>query len=411
MSNTSPTKTALLTLPSPAKLKLVEAVAKVTQPAPLSSLAKAGSVTALVLEAIETPETPPVPLGLDALLEGYQPRRYRDHALRLMDTRGLDRRSWLAIRQSGIGSSDASAAIGLNPYKSQLELWLEKTGRSTTDLEPQGDEKLTSPLHWGQVLEPIVAEHYAQHTGFKVQRVNAILQHVDHPWMLANLDREIISNSQVQLLECKTAGQFGAKLWKDGVPEYVQIQVMHQLAVTGQQAADVAVLIAGHELQIHRIERDETMIQQLIQLEQQFWDCVENDTPPPADGSDSADKALRLLFSHDKGEAIHYLETDPLSQTFAQLQEVRLILDKAEKEEALLKQTIQQAMGEASQATFPTGKVTWRLSKNSTRLDSKKLQTDFPKLCAPYLKEVAGSRRFVVSKAANPTDYSATTKT
>lgn len=325
-----------------------------------------------------------------------------------MDTRGLDRRSWLAIRQSGIGSSDASAAIGLNPYKSQLELWLEKTGRSTTDLEPQGDDKLTSPLHWGQVLEPIVAEHYAQHTGFKVQRVNAILQHVDHPWMLANLDREIISNSQVQLLECKTAGQFGAKLWKDGVPEYVQIQVMHQLAVTGQQAADVAVLIAGHELQIHRIERDESMIQQLIQLEQQFWDCVENDTPPPADGSDSADKALRLLFSHDNGEAIHYLETDPLSQTFAQLQTTRAQLDELTQDEARLRHKIQQSMGETSQATFPTGKVTWRLSKNSTRLDSKKLQTDFPKLCAPYLKETAGSRRFVLSKAANPTSYTRT---
>lgn len=73
MSNTNPvnnpSKATLLTLPSPAKLKLVEAVAKVTQPAPLSSLAKAGSVTALVLKAIETP----VPLGLDALLEGYQP--------------------------------------------------------------------------------------------------------------------------------------------------------------------------------------------------------------------------------------------------------------------------------------------------------------------------------------------------
>jgi predicted phage-related endonuclease len=48
-----------------------------------------------------------------------------------------------------------------------------------------------------------------------------------------------------------------ARLWRDGVPEYVQLQVMHQLAVTGKQAADVAVLIGGQELQVFRIERDE----------------------------------------------------------------------------------------------------------------------------------------------------------
>lgn len=49
-------------------------------------------------------------------------------ALRLVDTKKLDRGQWLEVRQGGIGSSDAAAAVGLSPYKSQLELWLEKTG-------------------------------------------------------------------------------------------------------------------------------------------------------------------------------------------------------------------------------------------------------------------------------------------
>ena len=51
--------------------------------------------------------------------------------------------------------------------------------------------------------------------------------------MLANLDREVMGVPDVQILECKTAGEFGARLWRDGVPEYVQLQVQHQLAVTG----------------------------------------------------------------------------------------------------------------------------------------------------------------------------------
>jgi putative phage-type endonuclease len=324
------------------------------------------------------------------------PRRYRDQARRLVDTRALDRQAWLSIRQSGIGSSDAAAAVGLHPYKSQLELWMDKTGRQFDIKEPSRDEQLTSPLHWGQVLEPIVADHYAQHTGFRVQRVNAILQHVEHPWMLANLDREIVGNDAVQILECKTAGIYGAKLWKEGVPEYVQLQVMHQLAVTGQQAADVAVLLGGHELQVHRIERDEAMIDQLISLERQFWTFVENDTPPPADGTDSADQALRVLFPSDDGETIDLCQDEALSQAFADLQRVRKTLDGAKREEAKLKHRLQQAMGTATLATFPTGSLSWKQSKPINRLDTKTLQKEHPALCADYLHAHPGTRRLVV---------------
>lgn len=324
------------------------------------------------------------------------PRRYRDQARRLVDTRALDRNTWLAIRRSGIGSSDAAAALGLNPYKSQLELWMEKTGRQAPTTEPEGEDKLSSPLHWGQILEPIVADHYAQHTGHRVQRVNAILQHVEHPWMLANLDREIVGSDQVQILECKTTGIHGARLWKRGVPEYVQLQVMHQLAVTGQQSADVAVLLGGHELQIHRIERDEEMIEQMIALERRFWDYVESDTPPPADGSDSADKALKALFPKDDGETVDFSHDDHLNQTFAELQQARQTLDAAKKDETRLRHRLQQAMGSATQANFSTGRITWKQSQPSTRLDGKALQAEHPELCARYLTSVPGSRRFVV---------------
>lgn len=74
-------------------------------------------------------------------------------ALRLVGTKKLPREDWLAVRKGGIGSSDAAAAVGLNPYKSQLELWLEKTGRdaSLPKIDPQDEE---SPAYWGNVLEP-----------------------------------------------------------------------------------------------------------------------------------------------------------------------------------------------------------------------------------------------------------------
>ena len=183
-------------------------------------------------------------------------------ALKLVKTNALSRDEWLNVRMKGIGSSDAAAAVGLNPYKSQLELWMEKTGQDANLPKPDPNDE-TSPMYWGTLLEPIVAAHYSKRTGNKVRRINAVLQHPRHAWMLANVDREVIGASEVQILECKTAGMNGARLWKDGVPEYVQLQVQHQLAVTGKRAADVAVLICGNELNVYRIERDDELIERL----------------------------------------------------------------------------------------------------------------------------------------------------
>ena len=174
-------------------------------------------------------------------------------ALKLFKTNELDIGQWLTVRKQGIGSSDAAAAVGLNPYKSQLQLWMEKTGRDG-DLPKTDPNDESSPMYWGNLLEAIVAAHYSKRTGYKVRRINAVLQHPTVPWMLANIDREVIGAPDVQILECKTAGMNGARLWKEGVPEYVQLQVMHQLAVTGKPAADVAVLICGQELQIPRTQ-------------------------------------------------------------------------------------------------------------------------------------------------------------
>jgi putative phage-type endonuclease len=317
--------------------------------------------------------------------------------IRLASTKHLSREEWLQLRKQGIGSSDAAAAVGLNPYQSMLELWLVKTGRDH-DLPKPDFENDSSPLYWGNILEPIVAQHYSQRTGHKVRRVNAVLQHPDPqlPWMLANLDYRVSGCSEVSLLECKTAGEYGARLWRNGVPEYVQLQVQHQLAVTGEQAADVCVLICGQQIQIHRIERDDELIARLIELEQQFWHYVETDTAPPADGSASAQAALRALYPQDAGTVLD-LSTDPdLNQTFDQYLDLRQQIEQAEQQEDHLKQQLQQRMGDASQAVFAKGSVSWKRSKDSLSLDSKRLLKDQPHLLQQYPLHKAGSRRFLV---------------
>lgn len=324
--------------------------------------------------------------------EQIQPLR---PALRLVKTNTITRDDWLEVRKHGIGSSDAAAAVGLNPYKSQLALWLEKTGRDA-DLPKPDPNDTTAPVYWGTLLEPIVAASYTKQTGRKVRKVNAVLQHPDIPWMLANIDREVVGSPDVQILECKTAGEFGARLWRDGVPEYVQLQVQHQLAVTGKQAADVAVLLCGQALKVYRIERDDGLIARLITLQERFWQYVTTDTPPPVDGSDSAATALQCLYPRDNGVRLDFSQDSQMSALFTDLQDARFQAEKYQMLEEQFKQQIQQAMGEASHATFETGAVSWKRSKDGTTLDSKKLQADYPELAAKYSQPRPGSRRFLV---------------
>ncbi|NWK44779.1 YqaJ viral recombinase family nuclease [Ralstonia pickettii] len=327
-------------------------------------------------------------------LEPIRPKPRRA-ALKLVKTTELSRADWLEVRRTGIGGSDAAAAVGLSPFKSQTELWLEKTGRGA-DLPKPDSNDTTEPIYWGTLLEPIVAAAYTQQTGRRVRKVNAVLRHPTIPFMLANLDREVVGVPDVQILECKTAGEFGARHWRDGVPEYVQLQVQHQLAVTGKRAADVAVLLCGQQLAVYRIERDDELIARLIQLEAEFWRCVETGTPPPGDGSESADHALRCLYPRDNGGTVDFSDDRQLSTTFADLVAVREQIESLEVAAAKLKQAIQYAMGDASRALFDTGEVTFRRSKDGTGTDFERLVADHPELAQQYAIPKAGSRRFLI---------------
>lgn len=329
-------------------------------------------------------------------MNAIQPDRPpRKPALKLVKTHDLSRDDWLAVRRTGIGGSDAAAAVGLNPYMSTLELWLEKTGRADGLPRPSPDDT-TSPTYWGTLLEPIVAASYTKQTGNRVRRINAVLRHPTIPWMLANLDREIVGVPDVQILECKTAGEFGARLWRDGVPEYVQIQVQHQLAVTGKAAAHVAVLLCGQALEVHRIERDDALIGRLIELEARFWRFVQTDTPPQADGSESADRALRHLYPGN-GETVDFSDDRRLSSVFADLVAIRAEIERREAQGALLKQTLIQAMGDATRAVFETGSVSFKRSKDSSTVDLARLLADHPAFATQYATTKPGSRRFLVS--------------
>ena len=336
-----------------------------------------------------------VQAGVQTALNPLTTPKRASSAKRLVNTKDMAYQDWLEVRKQGIGSSDAATACGLNPYMSMLELWLIKTGRQTQSIEDESSG--VAPLYWGKQLEPLVAEYYSMHTNNKVRRVNAVLQHPDPDkhFMLANLDYSVVGSDEVQILECKTAGEHGAKLWRDGVPLYVLCQVQHQLAVTGKQAAHVCVLICGHETKIFKVTRSESVIEHIVQAERLFWECVENDVPPAVDASESAAKALQQLYpEHTPLSCVDLTEVELANELFDQLIKEKQQIEQHQSQFDLLKHRVQALMQEHERAVFQQGSVTWKKSKDSISLDTKSLLQHQPELIQQYPLQKAGSRRF-----------------
>lgn len=188
-----------------------------------------------------------------------------------------ERAAWVEGRRRYIGGSDAPVIAGFSRWKTQAELWYEKKG-----LIEAPDLSDREAVHFGNVLEDVVASEFCRRTGRKVQRVNRILTHPDRPWMAANLDRRVVGEQA--LLECKTTNQFTfSTAWNDGVPEDYTVQVQHYLAVTGFDVAYVAVLIGGQRFEHYEVWRDDELIEALITLEEDFWQSLQNDEPPAVD--------------------------------------------------------------------------------------------------------------------------------
>ncbi|KYQ81957.1 YqaJ-like viral recombinase [Acinetobacter sp. NRRL B-65365] len=327
-----------------------------------------------------------------------QPRKTKAlTAKRLANTKQMNYQQWLEVRKQGIGSSDAATACGLNPYMSMLELWMIKTGRMQQNIEDESAGY--APLYWGKKLEPLVAEYYSMHTNHKVRRVNAVLQHPDEDkqFMLANLDYAVVGNEEVQILECKTVGEYGAKLWRDGVPLYVLCQVQHQLAVTGKQAAHICALICGHETRIFKVTRSETVIKYIVDAERYFWECVEKDVPPDVDASESAAKALQLLYpAHIPLSTTDLSEDVTANQCFEQLLQQRHLLEQHQSSFDQLKHQIQIKMQDSERAIFKAGSVTWKKSKDSVSLDGKALLQQHPEFLQQFPQNKQGTRRFQI---------------
>lgn len=273
---------------------------------------------------------------------------------------------WLAYRRTGLGGSDAGAIMGVSPYKSAYAVWADKLGA----LPPVEDSE---PMRQGRDLEEYVARRFCEETGLRVRRNRQMLRSIDHPMMLANIDRQVIG--QRAGLECKTSRDIRMTRYKNGeYPLEYYAQCLHYLAVTGWDRWYLAVLVYGTGLLVYTIKRAdvEDDISALIAAEEAFWrDYVETRAQPAPDALESTTRALGAVWAASEPETAIDADdaTDALLSRLCGLRRDRKRIDEQIAE---AENRVKAAMGAAEELRGTSARCLWR-SVTSRRLDKKRL--------------------------------------
>ncbi len=187
-----------------------------------------------------------------------------------------NKQEWLRERKNYLGGTDLAAIAGLNPYRTALDVYLDKTSDDITC-------ETNAAMRWGNLLEDVVAKAYSEDTGYAVEIEPNTIYHPEYKFLGANIDRWIGDKEYV--LECKTAGFTKAKEWGDSgtdqIPESYLIQVAYYAAICDVSKVDIAVLIGGQDFRIYTYERNKELEEKLIKIACNFWhNHIEKRIPP-----------------------------------------------------------------------------------------------------------------------------------
>ena len=294
---------------------------------------------------------------------------------------GVDNLEWLRLRKSGIGGSDAGAICGVNPYSSVMKVFQDKTSE---DVEEQDSEA----IRIGRDLEDYVAKRFMEASGLKVRKSNFMYRNVEHPFMIADVDRLVVGEDAG--LECKTASAYNADKWADGnIPLHYVMQCYHYMAVTRKRTWYIAAVILGREFTYRRLDWDDELINRLIDVEQDFWDnhVVKGIIPPP-DGSRACDEVIEQYFYTAKKESA--VKLTGFDEKLNRREEILSSIAKLQEEQKRIEQEVKMFMGDHY-------RVSWG-NVDSVRFDSQRIKAEKPEIYADYGKP-SHYRRFEVKAA------------
>jgi len=307
-----------------------------------------------------------------------------------------DEQGWLAARTNGIGGSDVGPICGVSPFTSARQIYLNKTGQFPDGVKQ--DSAASERMHFGHMLEPIVADEYAHrelceggsHPDLHLVTTDATLQSLETPWALANVDRLIVDENNVAqgILECKTTSEYANDEWENGeiLTTYIY-QLNWYLYVTGLKWGAFACLVGGNKFYTYEMVRNDELIHDiLLPKTKEFWEeNVKKLIEPELQASDTTFvnevykdvvKASEISFTDDG-----FNELAKTAYSCKQkIKELEAILDEAQNR-------MKDRMQDHEIAYCADFTVKWS-PRVQHRVDPALLKAMYPKAYADCLKKV-----------------------
>lgn len=192
----------------------------------------------------------------------------------------------LEQRKSFVGASESPCLVGVSPFGTIHSVWSEKMGLVLDDP--------TDAMKAGNYLEEGLGRWYADETKHQVAGFGSVV-HPKYSFMGCTPDLCIFGERRIA--QIKLVGQWMAHHWDEDVPEYVRVQVQHEMEVCDADACDVIALIGGTDFRIIPVERDRAMGADLVDICRDFWTrFVVPRELPPIDESLHAKAMLDALY-------------------------------------------------------------------------------------------------------------------
>ena len=216
---------------------------------------------------------------------------------------------WHAMRAQDLTSTDVAALFGISPYKTAFELWHEKRSGEVARV------KDNDRMRWGRRLESVVAEGIAEENGWQIRPFKEYGR-LPELRLGSSFDfraRQIHTGEDSpndSILEIKTvdflAFRNGWTIEDDYVeaPPHIELQVQHQMLVSGLRRAYIGVLIGGNRIEVLEREADDQVHAGIVYAARKFWDSIDAGTPPPPVMPDDAGAVIRLNQHAEPGKLL-----------------------------------------------------------------------------------------------------------
>ena len=265
---------------------------------------------------------------------------------------------WHTLREKRIGGSDIGAILGVNKYKSIIDVYIDKT----EGISFEGNES----TYWGHIHESTIMKEFGKrHKEFIVYQAP---YSVIDDFLIANLDGVLKDkeNGEYGVLEIKTTNAFNYKDWDgDVVPQYYYAQVQHYLMLTGYKFAYIAVLIGGNHYKDFKIERNEEDIELIRNKASEFYnENILKLIPPMPDGSDAYMNHLKKKAMEIENNEVRELpEFEEIAIRIKELARQKKLI---EDEDKLLREKILHKMIEEKTLKAVAGKYKFNISERKT---------------------------------------------